>query len=387
MISVFINSLTSGGAEKVVLTLVERFKRKEKSLELIMIEKERFYDLPLGVPSKYLTTYESLENGPLKFPYLFVCAWRLKQSIKKEGQIIQSHLLRASFINVIAKWLGSQHHAQIVIHSRINFEHKPWPIKVISKWLYKKIFTGADSVISICETMKLDLDEYLGLANHPKHIAIHNPHDLKAIALKAKEQAEGFEFDSNKKYIISVGRLVKGKRIDDLINAFSKIANEQANAELIILGDGDLRNELEQQSANLNLHSRIHFVGFQQNPFAYVARSTIMVLSSEWEGLPNIIIEAMACKTAVLSSDCISGPREIISPDSDLQKQLTSDLELGEYGMLYPVGSVELLAQGLSQLLTDNKLRSTIETKGLDRASDFDEAKIAELYLKSFNSK
>lgn len=384
MISVFINSLTSGGAEKVVLTLIDRFKRRDDTLELIMIEKERFYDLPKDVPSKYLTTYDSLESGPLKFPYLFVCAWRLKKSIRHKGQIIQSHLLRASFINVIAKWMGSKHHAQIVVHSRINFEHQPWLVRNFSKWLYQRIFNSADSVISICETMKLELDEYLMLRDHPKHLAIHNPHNLKAIQAKAKEDSEGFSFDPAKQYIISVGRLVEGKRVDDLLYAFSRLNENRKNVELIILGDGVLRDSLEGLANQLGITNHVHFVGFQQNPFAFIARSTITVLSSEWEGLPNIIIESMACGTAVISSDCISGPREIIAPTSDLRKQLKNNLEPGEYGILYPVGDVELLSQSLEKLLNDKEAREVFVKKGLERAQDFDETKIAEQYLQSF---
>jgi N-acetylgalactosamine-N,N'-diacetylbacillosaminyl-diphospho-undecaprenol 4-alpha-N-acetylgalactosaminyltransferase len=385
MISVFINSLTSGGAEKVVLTLIERFKRKDTTLELIMIERDRFYNLPEGVPAKYLTTYDSLESGPLKFPYLLICAWRLKQSIKSPEQVIQSHLLRASFINVIAKWLGSPHHAQVVIHSRVNFDHKPWPYRVFAKWLYQRIFDSADSVVSICETMKLELDDYLGLRNHPMHLAIHNPHDIKNIQEKAQEEPANFRFDSSKKYIISVGRLVEGKRIDDLIRGFSELIHEERETHLIILGDGVLRDSLEKLSINLGLGDRIHFVGFQKNPFAFVARSMILVLSSEWEGLPNIIIEAMACGTTVLSSDCISGPREILYPNSDLRKQIKDELEVGDYGILYPVGNVDLLVGGLRKLINDEELRKRLVDKGLKRAKDFDKAKIAEQYFKSFN--
>lgn len=384
MISVFINSLTSGGAEKVVLTLLDRFRYSDDSLELVLIEKKKFYEIPEGIPAHYLTNYESLEKGPLKLPYLFICAYRLKQSINTSGQIIQSHLLRASFINVISKILGSKHHAQIVVHSRINFDHKPFYYRVLAKWVYTQVFKRADSIVSICEVMKRDLDSYLDLQNHPMHRAIYNPHNLQEIQQKAKAATADFQFSKDKKYIISVGRVVKGKRIDDLITAFSQLEKEHENVELIIIGDGDLRSKMERYVHNLALDEKVHFLGFQQNPFAYIAQSDILVLSSEWEGLPNILIEGMACGTAVISADCISGPREIINPRSDLSLQLEDQLEYGSYGVLYPVGAVGLLAKAINSLLNDEQKYTRYIQQGLERVKDFDETKIANQYLEIF---
>jgi len=384
MISVFINSLTSGGAEKVVITLLEKFRHSGNPLELVLIEKEKFYEIPSGVPATYLTDYDSLEKGILKMPYLFICAYRLKKSIKKPKQIVQSHLLRASFINVIAKMMGSKHHAQIVVHSRINFDHKPVYYRVFAKWIYTQIFKRSDSIVSICEVMKRELDDYLGLKNHSMHRAIYNPHNLKEIEEKAKLDSPDFRFSKDKKYIISVGRIVKGKRLNDLVTAFSRIEKQNPEAELIILGDGDLRPALEIYVHDLALDEKVHFLGFQQNPFAYIARADLLVLSSEWEGLPNILIEAMACGTAVISSDCISGPREIINPASDLKLQLKDQLEYGTFGVLYPIGKIDLLAEALQHILTDEQLRATYIQKGFERVKDFDEAKIAEQYLATF---
>lgn len=384
MISVFINSLTSGGAEKVVLTLLERFRYSDEALELVLIEKKQFYEIPKGVPATYLTNYESLEKGSLKLPYLFICAFRLKRSITTSGQIIQSHLLRASFINIIAKMLGARHHAQIVVHSRINFDHKPIYYRVLAKWIYTQIFKRADSIVSICEVMKRELDSYLDLQDHPMHRAIYNPHNLAEIQQKAQASISGFEFLKTKKYIISVGRIVKGKRIDDLITAFSQLEKRQPDAELIIVGDGDLRSEMETYAHDLALDQKIHFLGFQQNPFAYLAQSDLLVLSSEWEGLPNILIEGMACETAVISADCISGPREIINPQSDLSRQLEDQLEFGTYGVLYPVGAVGLLASAIETLLEDQQKYTNYIQQGLERAKDFEETKIANQYLETF---
>jgi len=388
MISLFINSLTSGGAEKVVLTLIDKFKDSGKPIELICIEKERFYKKPERCNLKYLTRSESLENSILKYPYLFVCAFRLKRHVKKNKiQLVQSHLLRASFVNVFARLMGSIHHAQVVVHSRINFEHKPWYIRVPAKWIYRQIFCRSDSIISISRVMKMELDTYLKLQSHPKHIVISNPHNLNEIQNLAIEEVDSFSFSKNKKYLISVARIVKGKRIEDLINAFKNVRNGFPDTELLIIGDGEARENLVDLADKLNLNEVIHFLGYQSNPFSLISKSDIFILTSEWEGLPNVIIESMICGTAVISTDCISGPREILSPNSDISFKLINEVEQGEFGLLFPVGNVEQLTQAIIRLLTDNDLRNHYVEKGFERARDFDATTISNLhfdFLKTF---
>jgi len=387
MISLFINSLTSGGAEKVVLTLLEKFRQAGETVDLVLIEKERFYEMPEGVETTFLTPFESLEKGLFKIPFLLVCAWRLRRHVKKNQiRIVQSHLLRASFINVFARLLGSPHHAQVVIHSRINFDRKPFFYRTFEKWVYRRIFHRADSILSICETMKLELDDYLNLRDHPRHLVVYNPHQLEEIKKKAEEETTAFQFLSHKKYIISVGRMVKGKRLDDLIRAFSTIKDGFPNAELLFVGDGNEKASLECLAGKLQLTERVHFLGYQANPFAYLAKSDISVLCSEWEGLPNGIIESLACGTPVISSDCISGPREILSPNSDLNFKLENSIEQGDYGLLYPVGDVKLLANSISKLLTNNELRQNFIKKGYERAKEFDAELISELHLDFFRT-
>ncbi|MEO1624196.1 MAG: glycosyltransferase [Bacteroidota bacterium] len=385
MIQLFINSMTSGGAEKVVLTLLEQFQQAEQSVELCCIEREQFYDIPKDIPVHYLSEHESLAHSWWKIPHLFICAWKLKQwTDAHQVPIVQSHLLRATFINAIAKRMGARYRAQVVLHSRINFDHRPWWHRQMAKWLYRKALQEADSVVSICQSMKLELDEYLQLKDHPDHQAIYNPHPLDSIRQKAAAQIGSFSFQSNTDYIVSVGRLVKGKRLDDLLRAFHHLrGSNPRDIALLIIGEGDQQETLEALADELGIRENVHFLGYQQNPFAYIARSQVLVLSSEWEGLPNVLIEALACETAVISSDCISGPREILHPQSDLQKQLVDEWEKGPYGWLYPVGRWELLADCLAQLLADSSSRQALEINGVKRAQDFAAERIAQQYLSS----
>ncbi|MEM9917715.1 MAG: glycosyltransferase [Bacteroidota bacterium] len=385
MIRLFINSMTSGGAEKVVLTLLDRFQAAQQEVQLICIEHEQFYDVPESASVQYLSTHQSMENSWQKIPFLFFGARRLKKMVVQQKiPIVQSHLLRASFINVIARWMGSSHHAQVVLHSRINFDHKPWWYQIVAKYLYKKILHRADSVVSICQSMKIELDDYLDLRKHPAHHAIYNPHDLADIRQKAKAHIADFKFQKETDYIISVGRLVPGKRLDDLVHAFAALQHSKPNTALLFIGEGPEQAKLQALSAQLHVKEKVHFLGYQQNPFAYIARSQILVLSSEWEGLPNVLIEALACRTAVVSSDCISGPREILHPTSNLTKQLSNQWEKGSYGFLYPVGKWQLLKECLERLLSNSEERMALVAAGEKRAQEFEATGIAHQYLKSF---
>ncbi|MFT5383271.1 MAG: glycosyltransferase involved in cell wall biosynthesis [Saprospiraceae bacterium] len=385
MISIFINSLTSGGAEKVALTLHDRFRSTGNEMELFFIEKERFYDLPEGTPVNYLSNKETLEKSWWKIPYIFLGAIRLKRQVRKNKiPIVQSHLPRANFTNVLARILGSRHFAQIVIHSRMNFDHQPAWKRILSKWIFRQVFMRADSVISICDVMKNEMDTYLGLEKHPNHRRIYNPHQLEDIRQKAAEPIDGFNFSPDKKYIIWAGRFVARKRVGDLLEALKIARKSFPKVELLLLGLGEEKEAMERLTEKLELTQQVHFLGYQSNPFAFIAKSDLMVICSSMEGLPNIIIESLACGTPVVSADCISGPREILYPDSDLSQLLKDKIELGDFGILHPVGRADLLAKALLIILEDETLRDDYIRKGYERAADFEAEKIGEIYLNSF---
>ena len=142
---------------------------------------------------------------------------------------------------------------------------------------------------------------------------------------------------------------------------------------------------LQNLSKNLNVQNRVHFLGKKNNPYKYLKKSDIFILSSDnGEGFPNVLLEALTCNIPVISSDCLSGPREILAPDTDINKQLKKgdDIELAKYGILYPVGDIEKLTKAIKLLTSDRKLREEYSLKGIERAKDFSVEKIIEEYKK-----
>jgi len=160
------------------------------------------------------------------------------------------------------------------------------------------------------------------------------------------------------------------------------LVNLPESVEVLFIGDGEERNNLANYVQTLGLQDRVHFVGAVRNPFKYLKHCHIFVHTSETEGFPNVILEALACGVPVISSDCLSGPREILAPDTDITKQLKKGegFELAKYGILFPVGDVKSLTEAIQLLLRDKNLYEKYRKVGRKRAEDFSVEKIVQQY-------
>lgn len=171
-------------------------------------------------------------------------------------------------------------------------------------------------------------------------------------------------------YVISVGRLTLQKDYETLLKAFSISVKNGIRENLIILGEGENRNSLEKLLGNLKLSSRVKFIGYKKNPYPYIKNARIFVLSSIWEGFPLVLLEALTLGVPILSTNCISGPSEM--------------LDNGQYGTLTPIKDVDKLGEKITALLLDNDKLDELSKKSKLRAKNYTIEKMTKKYQKTF---
>ncbi len=375
-ITLFINSMTSGGAEKVLSVLINELVAQKFDVELLCIEKDMTQSIPKEVKVIYLSQLTKHDSNIKKFLYIPYLALKLKRYIQKNNiRLIQSHIYRANFINLLAKIFGAKHQAQVVEVTSIgNLMGKSLAQK-INFFLIKHLYPHADLIIFKAKKMQSEFLKQIPLSGNS--IIINNPYNIEQINKLSSEHIEDFTFDKDKKYLLSMGRLNKGKRFDSLIYALNSLEEQ---VELIIIGDGEEDDNLKRLIQEQNLSSRVHLLGKKSNPFPYVKQADIFVLASEGEGFPNVLVEAMICGTAIISTDCISGPREILAPNTTVDYQLTNSIEKAQNGILYPVNNQKLLIDSINLLLNDPTLKNSYESIGEEASQAYALEKIIEQY-------
>ncbi len=375
-------SLSFGGAERVISILLEEFANRGIDTILIMLGRDQFYKIPSTTKVIYLSNLSGSENPIIKLLYLPLWTIRLKKIIKNyDLEVIQSHLYPANFVNILAKLLGSKHKAFIANRGVISrFQHEGF-LRKISILLIRFLYPKADSFVLLTQAMRDDFVKYVNI--YKRIYIINNPYNINIInKLKMDVFAEGEFFPNKKKrYIISVGRIINAKNPKLIIKAFGLIATKYNDLDLIFCGQGNLENECKRLAKDLKIASRVHFLGVVSNPFKYMASSCIFVSSSNFEGFPNAMMEALACKLPVVSTDCNSGPREILAPDTPYSSRLENDIELAKYGILIPIGDAKLLAKAIIRLLSDRELYDSYCLNSFKRVKDFSVDKIANQYL------
>lgn len=372
-VAILINSLDGGGAERVVSILLNNFVEKYECY-LIIMENKISYELDKRINIIRLDE-KSNQNGIVKLLRLPIISYKLSRVIKKHNfSQITSFLYRSNYVNILAKYLCTH---RAVISERIApssmYEDNSISSK-ISRFLIKNLYNKADKIVSVSKAIENDLIESFGVNINQK--VIYNPYDIEKIKQLSKEDVS-YEIDRNKS-IITVGSLGQRKNHILLINAFSKLDDKEY--KLYILGKGEEESNLKNLVNELELNERVVFLGFDNNPYKYLSKCEIFILASNSEGFPNVLAEAMVCKCSVISTDCLSGPREILSPDTDVSFLLKDKIELAEYGILTPIKNIDKLQEAMNLIIDDESLRKKYQDKAKQRVNDFRIDKIIKQY-------
>jgi glycosyltransferase involved in cell wall biosynthesis len=216
-------------------------------------------------------------------------------------------------------------------------------------------------------------DDILGALAYPKrklHV-IHNPVPVSDIPRLVQEPVNEPPFDQDTPIVINVGRLVAQKNQALLLRAFQRVHAQQP-ACLVFIGDGIMQSELEKTAQTLGIENAVYFLGWRDNPYKYLQRASVFALSSNFEGFPSVLVEAMATGCPVIATDCTYGPAEILGDD--------------RYGILVPPNDETAMATALNKLLTDKTAHKMYCERGMERVYDFSAEKITSQYLTLFNT-
>ncbi len=365
-----VNSLGNGGAERVVSILVDHFTQQGRNIALVCLERNDFYRLPEGLEVTYLSSLSGQEAGWKKLLYLPVFAWRLRQLVREQGvSLVQSHVYRANYVNVLARLFGAKQRVQLVNVGQVSlYLQEGWLGKLnlaLIRWLYPK----ADLLILKSFGMKADLTKLMPMLA-VKQVIINNPYQVEKIDQLAQIAPLGWQKSPDRFTLVSVGRLIELKRVEDLIRALAKLPDQ---VELVLVGDGPHKDYLKGLAKAQGVDARVIFVGRQDNPFSYVARANAFVMASRSEGFPNVLAEALLCAVPAIAADCTSGPREILAPESDQTHQLAigDEVEWASIGALVAVGDVNAFVAAVSRLMQDSALAAHYCQVGRKRGLDF----------------
>lgn len=377
---VFIYSLGRGGAEKVALEIVKGLQKMPRChVELVLVHDIIGYTVPEGVE---ITVLQKTEPANLLMKVLssVILAKKFARLCRtKKIDSVLAILGRPNLISVLSKYFGN--HARIVLseHTSQNLWRNDekvlaWFKKRFLGWVYNK----SDRVVCVSKRISYDLEHGFNVRSSQKEV-IYNPFDLDLIMTMAEKPLDEDIQKGKKTIFVTAGTLYPVKNHTLLIEAFSRI--DSSCAELWILGEGEMRPELERLTENHGLENKIKFFGFQENPYQFMKHADVFVLSSNNEGLPNVIIEALACGCCVVSTDCVSGPREILAPQQDYLKQISEGIEETEYGVLVPVKNTNAMIKALDHMMKHPEKRDLYREKAHSRAEDFGH-KIIEKYYK-----
>jgi glycosyltransferase involved in cell wall biosynthesis len=354
-ISVVLHDLRGGGAERMMLRIAKGMCDRGRNVDLVLVKAqgEFLQDIPDSVRVVDLDSPSVASAIPLIVRYLR----------KEAPSAILTALTHMNVAVATARWLARSK-ARLVLSERNQISLKAAAVRA---WRQKLVYAGvrfayplADAVTAVSKGVANDVLQYARVEPQKVQV-IYNPAFGDDLIARSQEPLHHPWFaDGESPVVLAVGRLHHQKGFDVLLDAFSAVLAERP-CQLIILGEGEQRESLERQAQQLGIAAYVQFPGFVKNPYAYMSRAALFVLSSRWEGLPGALIEAMACGCAVVATDCPSGPAEII--------------ENGTQGAIVPVEDSDALAAAMLEALNAPRGR------GVDRARRFNTASAVDAYL------
>lgn len=303
-------SFEGGGAEKVLLNIIMRLADHFKFQVITFYDKGIYLDEIKTMPHVSYECIHAEKGNTISF------AWRIRKIIKKaKPSKVMSFLYYPNIVTYLSL-LGTKfphfpsersNHQKYLTNS---LKHKIW------KKLLLLTYIKADKIITVSEASKLLIHQDFKISNE-KLVTIYNGISFHSLDILQTDEQIDYTLDSNLIYMVAVGNLYPAKNYSFLIESFQRFYHSHPNARLLIIGKGIQESELTKLVIELNLIDKVIFLGFIKNPHALVKKSTCFILSSKFEGFPNSLLEGMYVNGHVISTDCPTGPSEIITNMKD----------------------------------------------------------------------
>ncbi|WP_022950473.1 glycosyltransferase [Leucothrix mucor] len=360
-LSVLLSFSGAGGVERMVMNLVREFaKRPDIDIDLLMIRAKgpHLRDIPDNVRQIELKAGHTLTAVPELKTYL--------KTHQPDAMLVAKD--RAGRAALMARKLAKVD-TRIVIRLGTNLstalEHK----SALSRWWrtapMRVIYPWVDKVIAVSEGVRQDTLKITGIAEN-KVTVVRNPVITDSMLELPTIKTHDWLDNKTLPVVMGAGRLSKQKDFATLLSAFAKVVKEEP-CRLIILGDGSLRADLEIQLKTLQLKDKVSLPGFQSSIYSWLKQADLFVLSSRWEGSPNVLTEALALGVPSVSTRCPSGPNEVLAE--------------GKYGELVPVGDVDQLAAAMLKTLRAPHSRETLQEAVAEYRSDISAKHYLQLLL------
>jgi glycosyltransferase involved in cell wall biosynthesis len=330
-LAIFMPSFRGGGAERVMVTLAHGFAAQGVRVDILVAQLEG-PNVPPAV--------DGIRIVDLAAPRVLRAMPRLARYLRRESP--HAVLSALSHSNVVAVWARAlaRTPTRIVVSEHIAVSQSTANATRLRERMLpafmRRAYPRADGIVAVSEGVADDLAAYIGV-DRSRITPIYNPIVTERLTALAQEPLNlpGFG-SSDPPVVLGAGRLTAQKDFESLVRAFAEVRRRRP-ARLVILGEGEERRKLQALARELGVEADIHLPGYVDNPYPYMKRAGVFVLCSRWEGFGNVLVEAMACGTPVVSTDCPDGPREI--------------LEGGRHGRLVPVADPPALARAIEAQL------------------------------------
>jgi glycosyltransferase involved in cell wall biosynthesis len=361
-----IDSLRSGGAERIAAQLATELSKSGGHIRFVMThDSNKVWTLPEEI--------ELIELQPARPPRADAephsdgmldaarSLWREVTGLHKQVRefdpdCVVTFLPHTTLVALLSRFIF-RFSTPIVCedHCLLRIEIPRMPFPRIRTWLTRRFYKSAALHVAVSRDESDDLQSLYGVAAE-QIVIIPNGVDIEEVRQRAASPLESSEPERGEAVrIVAVGRLTRAKAFDVLLQAMQQIADR--NWQLVLVGDGEESESLKSLAGQLGIADRVHFTGWESNPYRWMSRSDVFVLSSRWEAMPSVLLEALALGLPIVATTCSSACSEV--------------LDAGQYGLLVEKENPSALAEALASLIDAPELRSRLAAAARQRAPEF----------------